>query len=104
MDMKAIASALCQYETVFSEFPKGDNVTIFQALLGSNGQKHCFLEPGRTNNLGELLDPWKTPYKIEIVTDTKFVIQSAGEDQQFGTKDDYILDSTKRDFFQEPKL
>ena len=40
------------------------------------------------NPNGEIIDPWKTPYRIIFDTDSKVHIVSAGPDKIFGTPDD----------------
>ena len=103
-EMSNIASALRAYESTYNEFPHGDNLSVSSALLGSNTQSIVFLY-ARTNNLGELVDPWKTAYKIriELSDRTNFLIQSAGQNKMFGDSDDYAVDSTKSDLIQEPR-
>ena len=104
VEMLTIANALRQYESTYNEFPLGDDSCISRALLGSNVQSIVFLY-ARTNDLGELIDPWKTAYKIriELSDRTNFLIQSAGKNKMFSDSDDYALDSTKSDSVQEPR-
>jgi uncharacterized protein YfaS (alpha-2-macroglobulin family) len=50
----------------------------------------------------ELLDPWGTPYKVEvsIVGDDEVVCMvSAGPDKRIGTRDDLSFELMRRDFF-----
>ena len=51
-----------------------------------------------TNVAGELVDIWQTPYQIELVGRTNFVVRSAGKDKKFGTKDDIVFNSVSNDF------
>jgi hypothetical protein len=51
-----------------------------------------------TNHSGAMVDIWQTPYKIELVGQTNFVMQSAGKDKIFDTKDDIIFNSLSNDF------
>ena len=102
VDIATVEAALRQYESFYNQMPQGDNSAVFRTLMGSNSKGLIFLEVRQTNNVGDLLDPWKTPYKIEFTDKTSFVIKSAGEDQKFNTKDDYEFDSVNRDFIQEP--
>ena len=105
VDITNIAAALSQYKTLCNQMPQGDNAAVFRALMSSNSAGYIFLEARRTNELGEMLDPWKTPYKFEFNDNDKAnpVIRSAGEDQKFSTEDDLVFDLIKRDFIQEPK-
>jgi hypothetical protein len=103
-EMSNIKIALQQYEATYNEFPRGENSAISQALLGANAKSRVFIQ-ARTNNLGELIDPWNKPYniKIQIGDRTGFTIRSAGENQTFDDSDDYLLDSAKNNFTQGPK-
>jgi hypothetical protein len=51
-----------------------------------------------TNGTGELIDIWQTPYRIELVGPTNFVIHSAGRNQKFGDADDIVFNSASNDF------
>ena|SRR5277367_4255104 len=51
-----------------------------------------------TNHSGAMVDVWQTPYKIELLGQTNFVIRSAGKDKIFGTTDDIIFNSISNDF------
>ena len=51
-----------------------------------------------TNGQGQILDPWQTPYRIEIFRQTNFVIRSAGTDKVFGNADDVVFNSISNDF------
>jgi hypothetical protein len=52
----------------------------------------------RTNSLGQLIDLWQTPFQIELVDPTNFVIRSAGPNLKFGDTDDIIFNSASNDF------
>ncbi len=101
-EMLNIAHALQAYEATYNEFPFSDNLSVCRALLGSNIQSIVFLY-AQTNNLGELIDPWNTAYKIEFTNRTNFIVQAAGKNLKFGDGDDYVLDSTMSNFAKEPK-
>ena len=51
-----------------------------------------------TNATGEVIDIWQTPYRIELVGRTNFVISSAGKNRRFGDADDIIFNSVSNDF------
>src|SRR4051794_14070105 len=72
-------AALSQYHTEFGEYPSGTKANILTTLLGENSKKILFLhvDPTLINSTGELMDPWKTPYKINIAGETNFTIRSA---------------------------
>jgi hypothetical protein len=85
-----LRAALNQYQIEFGEYPHGENGSILKALLGNNAKKIRFFDanPKRFNSRGEFLDPWKTPYKIQIIGNTNFAIRSPGADRVFGSQDD----------------
>jgi len=45
-----------------------------------------------------MVDPWKTPYQIDFLQPTNFIISSAGKNKIFGDKDDIILNSISNAF------
>jgi hypothetical protein len=102
IEMSGIGMALNQFKSTYGKFPAGDNSAVFQTLFGLNPKQIRFLYPGKTNAAGEMLDPWKLPYKIEIISQTNFVVRSGGKNQIIGDADDYIFSSDKHDFVQEP--
>jgi hypothetical protein len=63
-------------------------------VLDHNETGRLLLDPARrvcpavTNGAGELLDGWATPYRIEFIDRSNFVIRSAGKNRTFGDKDD----------------
>ncbi len=93
MELNSIAMALNMYETTFGGFPTGSNGDIFRSLMGTNPKAIAFLEPGITNQLGELLDPWNSPYQIQIIANTSYLIRSAGKNRIAGDADDIALRS-----------
>jgi predicted small integral membrane protein len=52
----------------------------------------------RTNISGEVIDVSQTPYRIELIAPTNFIIRSAGKDKTFGDADDIIFNSVSNDF------
>ncbi len=101
-DVKNINTALNQLEIACSVLPSGDNRAIFRTLFGSNTLQIVFLATARTNSDGELLDPWGSPYEIEILAQTNIVIKSAGKNGRWGDKDDYVFDGRKNEYLQDP--
>jgi len=53
-----------------------------------------------TNTSCELVDPWQTPYRIELVGRTNFIFRSAGKNLKFGDKDDIVFSSVSNDFVE----
>ena len=93
-----VATALNEFETTYKEIPSGNSAAIFRALYGSNPKSIIFLSRGMTNDDGQMIDPWGTPYQIEILQQTNFTILSAGHDQKFGDKDDVTFNSISNNF------
>ena len=81
------------YHARFGENPVGDNSEITAALLGKNPKQVTFIteESGlRTNDKGELLDGWGTPFFFHQVSSKEMEIRSAGEDRKLWTFDDLV--------------
>jgi len=88
--MLAIQTACSLYRNEFARFPFGDSFDIGLMLTGHNPKEKVFLDPDdiSTNGEGALLDPWGTPYQIQLAPDKLPFIESAGKDGRWGTKDD----------------
>ncbi|HTA94591.1 MAG TPA: hypothetical protein VK769_00555 [Verrucomicrobiae bacterium] len=71
---------------------------IFQAVFGTNGDINLNYHPGQTNQQGQVLDCWETPYQIKSIARTNFVVSSAGPNKIFGDADDIIFNSVSNDF------
>ncbi len=81
------------YHDRFGENPVGDNSEITAALLGKNPKQVTFIteESGlHTNDKGELLDGWGTPFFFHQVSSKEMEIRSAGEDRKLWTFDDLV--------------
>jgi hypothetical protein len=100
-DESQLGAGIKEYKSVFGNYPTGKNANVVRALAGNNPKKLLlfYLGVNSTNINGELIDPWKTPYKIVFdVTNNCFTIFSAGPNQTFGDKDDIIFNSVSNDF------
>jgi hypothetical protein len=51
-----------------------------------------------TNDSGELLDFWQTPFQITLIGPTNFTIRSAGPDKHFGDRDDIVFNTVSNGF------
>lgn len=87
--------AIFQYHNEFAIAPTGTASQILSQLIGNNERRIVFLQTGSetTNRVGELCDPWGTPFQISIdrtnpVTRDDIAIRSAGPDRKFDTRDD----------------
>lgn len=63
-----IDTAIRAYATEYGTPPAGDNVAVVAALMGQNPRQVTFFEiPSHfLNTRGELIDPWDSPYHIQI--------------------------------------
>ena len=95
MEISNLSAALTHYQAELAENPSGTKANILKTLLGENSKKLPFLHvnPKAVNSRGEFMDPWKTPYQINIIGQTNFIIRSAGPNRIFGDKDDLISKS-----------
>jgi hypothetical protein len=98
VEMAQISAALKQFEAMCGKLPTADDSIIFRTLYGSNSLHLCFINPGRTNSGGVMVDPWKSPYQIQFIDQTNFLIRSAGKNAKFGDADDFIFTSVSNDF------
>ena len=95
-----LADAINLYADTFKQYPTGENASVIKALSGENPQHVTFLNLGAnsTNQQGEVVDLWNTPYKIIFNSTNRFTITSAGSDRTFGNTDDIVLDSRFNSF------
>jgi hypothetical protein len=90
-DIVQICTA-CQYYVI--EYgalpPTSENYRLKKILCGDNPRGIAFLNL-RSSDFslnGEMIDPWKTPFRIAFDSDSKVHVISAGPDKIFGTPDD----------------
>ena len=95
-EMRSFLFAVESYQIMFNGPPLGTVSNVMQSLLGENRRKVQFLSlsAGSINAKGEFVDPWKTPYQIEINSNVS--IRSAGPNRLFGDKDDVVQQSAIR--------
>jgi hypothetical protein len=48
-----------------------------------------------TNNAGQLIDPWGTPYEIIFEPTNYVTIRSAGKNKTFGDEDDVTMNTQR---------
>jgi hypothetical protein len=51
-----------------------------------------------TNAAGEVVDVWRTPYRIKLIGPTNFSIRSASRNRNFGDADDIVFNSASNNF------
>jgi len=95
--MRMLMFSLEQYRDAIGSYPVGDNTSIIQSLSGKNPKQMVFIEwlSQDTDSNGMFLDPWKNPYRLEVLQKDKVRITSAGPDRQFGTTDDEVAQNFK---------
>jgi len=85
-----LAKAVEKYHREVGEWPEGDLAEMVKALRGDNDLNIDFLEmPAENfNEYGELIDPWGTPYLVEIDRKRgRANVRSAGPDRHFQLTD-----------------
>ena len=71
---------------------KSSPPTDLKVLIEADGDEEPALDGGE----GALMDPWDVEYKIEVSGKRRFVIISAGPDNEFGTDDDIRSDKIEK--------
>jgi hypothetical protein len=94
-DERLIASTLGQRAAEIGGLTNIDNDFVVQTMFGPLRLNY---HPDRTNSQGGILDIWKTPFRIEFIPPTNFVVCSAGPDKKFGDADDINFNSASNDF------
>jgi len=82
------------YKAEYGIYPLGSLREVVFALTGKNPRNIIFLAFPKSdlNQAGELIDSWKTPFRLARVSDAKRPqLISAGQDKAFGTPDDITL-------------
>ena len=100
LEMSNLCAAIAQYHAEFGKYPSGTKAEILKCLLGHNSKKLTLFTVNlkAVNSGGEFMDPWETPYEIQIYDQTNCTIRSAGPNHTFGDKDDILYDGLKSDF------
>jgi hypothetical protein len=80
------------YRAAMGEDPVGTNPEITAALKGKNPKQTDFLGDSglRTNEKGELVDSYGTPFFFHQISGQEMEIRSAGQDKMMWTKDDLV--------------
>jgi hypothetical protein len=94
-DIQMLTSLVGAYRTIFQQNPvAGENWELVEALTGKNSYNLVFIDPAHPaiNADGELVDRWDVPYRFHPISAVHMEISSAGEDRQFGTNDDILIE------------
>jgi len=99
LEERQLFLSLENYRENFGSYPTGENASLIRALAGTNPKHLKFINVGvhSTNETGEFIDPWNTPYKI-LLESNSVAILSAGMNRIFGDKDDIVFNSRSNDF------
>ncbi|MEO7514655.1 MAG: type II secretion system protein GspG [Verrucomicrobiota bacterium] len=89
-EVSNLNSALRTFYSEIHHYPSGTSGDVMRALVGENPKRLKFFSPNPklVNSRGEYMDPWQTPYQINIIGQTNYIIRSAGPNRIFGDKDD----------------
>ncbi|MEM9281383.1 MAG: hypothetical protein AAGA96_06120 [Verrucomicrobiota bacterium] len=94
-DIQILNSTVASYRQIFRENPiAGENREVVEALTGNNPYQLMLIDPAHPaiNSSNEIVDRWNVPYRFHAVSRDQMEIVSAGEDRQFGTGDDIMID------------
>lgn len=83
----SISMSIQIYYHELNEFPQGTSEEICEALMGKNPSQEPFIIRKQCP-----IDPWDMPYDIHVSPNGEIKIISAGENQIFGDKDDYVFE------------
>ena len=92
--LENLRSVFRQYNLRFGANPVGDNAEITASLNGQNPRQVNFLNSDdglHTNDRGELIDNWGTPFFFHQLSRTEMEIHSAGPDRRMWSQDDLVL-------------
>jgi type II secretory pathway pseudopilin PulG len=115
-EVTQLQSAILNFHTEYGVMPGvSGNAALIQSLSGNvnprtgaqvpshdnpRGIAFLSIRQDETDDEGEMVDPWGTPFRFASTTGTdgavKITITSAGPDQIFGTPDDISNDDTPR--------
>jgi hypothetical protein len=89
--LDSIKTACLNYQSEYNKLPEtSENYRLVAILCGDNMRKIQFLyvKPPDLNPNREMIDPWKTPFRITFDSGSNVHVISAGQDKIFGTADD----------------
>jgi hypothetical protein len=88
----AFLEATEAYRETYGVLPEGTAAEIAAALAGNNPEGRVFLEltSDRTNELGQLIDPWGSPWEIWRVGEDRMEARSPGPNRRLGDHDDLL--------------
>ena len=89
-DIEIIEGAAFVYFLEVGSWPHGDNATVVRLLVEHEGKDAILpVRKFQISEEGAALDPWGTPYYLEISEQKGLKAYSAGPDRIKGTSDDY---------------
>jgi len=85
-EVTALVTAIKACQTEYGAMPSGDSVAILKTLQGDNPRKIQFFAasqgPKYFDAAGHFLDPWKTPFRIDISDPANPKVWSAGKNKK----------------------
>jgi len=88
-DIYLIEQAAFVYFQEVGSWPQGDNATVIRLLVEHEGGEAILpVRDLRQSHEGAALDPWGSPYYLEVSEEHGLKAHSAGPDQIEGTNDD----------------
>jgi hypothetical protein len=93
IEMATFKAAVKEYELMYGRLLSENNPAILRSLRGQNSNGVAFLDVGlrSVDPSGAFVDPWQTPYDIQMTSTNGFSIRSAGMNRRFGDADDVVL-------------
>ncbi|MEA3186423.1 MAG: Type secretion system protein [Chthoniobacter sp.] len=83
-EVKLIYAAMEAYENQYHALPTGDTAAIIAKLSGTNARELKFLKPlpRSQDSQGHLLDPWGSPYRIDVSDPANPKVWSPGKNKK----------------------
>ena len=93
LEIRAIRACILEYHRLYGKYPEGGGAPVAAALLGKTAGQNAVLswDQRRINSSGELLDPWSTPYLINVTSQT-LELSSPGPNRVYSDSHDTSLD------------
>ncbi len=90
-DLAIVDNLLFSYQSVFREFPYGDNAELVKVFQGANPRGIAFIpkDESSLNASGELIDRWGTPFFFHRLAGSQIEVRSAGPDGIHWSEDDF---------------
>ncbi|MBN8460609.1 MAG: hypothetical protein J0M04_22495 [Verrucomicrobia bacterium] len=92
-EIHLIEQAAFAYFREVGSWPQGDNASVIRLLVEHEGQEAILpVRDLRRSDQGAALDPWGSPYYLEVSEQDGLKAHSLGPDRIDGTRDDFPLE------------